>query len=81
MVKVILWGGLRDLADGNSEFEFAATTIHKVFLRLIAEYPGLESELEDNVSVAVDGQIYRDSLFVSLPENAEVFILPKLQGG
>ena len=38
-------------------------------------------ELEHNVSVSVDGQVYRDSLFVPIDENAEVFILPKLQGG
>jgi molybdopterin synthase sulfur carrier subunit len=81
MVKVTLWGGLREFADGNSEFEFSAPTIHKVFLQLIEQYPGLEPELENNVSVAVNGQIYRDSLFVSLDEEAELFILPKLQGG
>jgi molybdopterin synthase sulfur carrier subunit len=81
MVKVTLWGGLREFADGHSEFEFSAPTIHKVFLHLIEQYPGLEPELESNVSVAVNGQIYRDSLFVSLDEEAELFILPKLQGG
>jgi molybdopterin synthase sulfur carrier subunit len=81
MVKVILWGGLRDRAEGNSEFDFAASTIRDVFLRLTQDYPRLATELETNVSVAVDGQIYRDSLFVPLHEDAEVFILPKLQGG
>jgi molybdopterin converting factor small subunit len=81
MVKVVLWGGLRNLADGESEFEFPAPTIQHVFRHLIEQYPGLEPELEHNVSVAVDGQVFRDSLFVPIDENAEVFILPKLQGG
>jgi len=81
MVKVTLWGGLREFADGNAELEISAPSIHKLFLQLVELYPGLESELESNVSVAVNGQIYRDSLFVSLDEGAEVFILPKLQGG
>jgi len=81
MVKVTLWGGLRDLAGGNSEFEIPAATIRDVFRRLIKDYPGLDWELENNVSVAVDGQVYRDSWFVDLHDGAEVFILPKLQGG
>ena len=80
MVKVVLWGGLRALADGQSEFEFSAPTIQDVFRRLIEHYPGLEPELKHNVSVSVDGQIFRDALFVPIDENAEVFILPKLQG-
>jgi molybdopterin synthase sulfur carrier subunit len=81
MVKVVLWGGLRNFAGGESEFEFPAPTIQDVFRRLIERYPGLEPELENNVSVSVDGQIYRDARFVPIDENAEVFILPKLQGG
>lgn len=81
MVKVILWGALRDRADGVSEFEFDAPTIRAVFDRLIKDHPGLESDLENMVSVAVNGQVYRDAWFVELPQDAEVFILPKLQGG
>ena len=81
MVKVVLWGGLRNFADGQSEFEISAPTIQNVFRQLIERYPGLEPELEHNVSVSVDGQVYRDSLFVPIDEDAEVFILPKLQGG
>ena len=81
MVKVILWGGLREFADGESEFEITAPTIKHVFRWLIARYPRLEPQLEHNVSVSVNGQVYRDSLFVAIDEDAEVFILPKLQGG
>jgi molybdopterin converting factor small subunit len=81
MVKVVLWGGLRDLADGASEFELEAETIHEVVSKLGADFPGLRTQLDENVSIAVDGQIYRDSLFVPLNSDAEVFLLPKLSGG
>lgn len=81
MVKVILWGGLRAYAEGKSEFEFDAATIHDVIARLGEDYPALQSQLDNNASVAVDGQIYRDSWFVPLEPDAEVFILPKLSGG
>jgi molybdopterin converting factor small subunit len=81
MVKVVLWGGLRDLADGASELQMEAATIHDVVSRLAADYPGLRPQLEQNVSIAVDGEIYRDSLFVPLKPDAEVFLLPRLAGG
>ena len=81
MVKVILWGGIRDLAGGATELELEAASIHQLVKHLAREYPGLEAALEDRVSIAVDGQIYRDSWFVPLDQNAEVVLLPKLVGG
>jgi molybdopterin converting factor small subunit len=81
MVKVVLWGGLRSKAGGQSEFQIAASTIREIFLRLSKDFPDLEAELEHSVSVAVDGKVYRDSLFVTIDDASEVVILPKLQGG
>jgi len=81
MVKVVLWGGLRDLADGIAELDMQAATIQDVVAKLGADYPGLQSALNDSVSIAVDGHIYRDSWFVPLKPDAEVFVLPKLAGG
>ena len=81
MVKVVLWGGLRSKAKGQSELQIAASTIREMFLRLSEDFPDLEAELEHNVSVAVDGKGYRDALFVTIDDASEVVILPKLQGG
>jgi molybdopterin converting factor small subunit len=81
MVKVVLWGGLRNKAGGKTEFEIAASTIREIFLQLSKDFPDLEAELEHNVSVAVDGTVYRDTLFVPVHQASEVVILPKLQGG
>ena len=81
MVKVVLWGGLRSMANGQSEIDIAASSIREIFLQLSKDYPDLEAELEHNVSVAVDGKVYRDALFVAVNQASEVVILPKLQGG
>ena len=81
MVKVVLWGGLRSKAEGQSEFQVAASTIRDIFVALSKDFPDLEGELEHNVSVAVDGKVYRDALFVTVDDASEVVILPKLQGG
>ena len=45
MVKVVLWGGLRSKAGGQSEFQIPASTIRDIFLRLSEDFPDLEAEL------------------------------------
>ena len=81
MVKVVLWGNLKDRVGAPAEIDMDQKTIRGVFDQLIADHPSLEPDLESAVSVAVDGQIFRDAWFVELAPDAEVFILPKLQGG
>jgi molybdopterin synthase sulfur carrier subunit len=81
MVKVVLWGGLRELAEGASEVELEASTLNEVVDQLGTDFPALRPQLGESVSIAVNGHIYRDSLFVPLPPDAEVFLLPKLSGG
>ena len=81
MVKVVLWGGIREHAGGVSELDIDAASIQDVIAKLSADYPGLREPLRDNVSVAVDGHIYRDSWFVPLDPDAEVFLLPRVAGG
>jgi molybdopterin synthase sulfur carrier subunit len=48
---------------------------------LVSDFPAMKPQLDENVSVAVDGEIFRDAWFVALKPDAEVFILPKLAGG
>ena len=33
------------------------------------------------IAVAIDGTVYRDNWDTELPEGAEVFLLPRIQGG
>jgi molybdopterin synthase sulfur carrier subunit len=33
------------------------------------------------VAVAINGEIYRDNWDTKIPEEAEVFLLPRIQGG
>ena len=80
-VKVVLWGGLRHLADGIGELEMEAVTIQEVVTKLGSDYPRLKPRLDDSVSIAVDGQIFRDSWFIPLEPGAEVFLMPRVAGG
>ncbi len=46
-----------------------------------ARYPGLKKKMEEGLAVAIDGQIYQDSLFEPIGPESEVFLLPQIGGG
>lgn len=81
MVKVVLWGGLTHATDGQAELDLPVRTIKDLLTHLEASYPALAPQLKKGVSVAVNGQIYRDAWFAPIPEDAEVFVLPRMVGG
>ena len=44
-------------------------------------YPGLGHHLEEETTVAIDGQIHETAYFQPLRPGSEVFFIPKLEGG
>ena len=81
MVQVVIWGTLKAATGGEAELEIEASNIRELLTRLGEAYPGLKPQLEGGVSVAVDGQIYRDTWFQPILPDSEVFILPRMAGG
>lgn len=81
MVRVLLSGNLRRFTGGASEFDIEAATIAALFRELGERHPALAPHLAEGVAVAIDGQIYQDTLFQALPGDAEVHILPQIAGG
>jgi molybdopterin converting factor small subunit len=81
MVQVTLSGSFRAAAGGRTQLEVAAENIQQLLARLGQEHPGLKPALDRGVAVSIDGQIYRDDWFRPIPPGAEVFILPRMQGG
>jgi molybdopterin converting factor small subunit len=61
--------------------EVNAGTIRELLTKLIERYPELNTHMETGIAVSIDGQIFRDNWSTEIPENAEVFLLPRLQGG
>jgi sulfur-carrier protein len=41
----------------------------------------MQMHLDDGIAVAVNGEIYRDRRDQPIPSNADVFLLPRIQGG
>ncbi|SPH24886.1 hypothetical protein DEA8626_03920 [Defluviimonas aquaemixtae] len=81
MVKVRLWGSLRQAADGKTEVEVDATTFKQLLDRLAEDYPGLTPQIKRGVSLSLDGVIYREAWFTEIKPDSEVVLMPYMTGG
>ena len=68
-------------ADGAASVSISAATIRELLRELIEQYPGMQNQLDDGIAVSVNGQIFRDSWSEEIPAGAEIFLLPRIQGG
>jgi len=80
-VTVGLFGALRQHADGASQVQVEARTIHQMLEVLAERYPGMAPQLARGVSVSIDGRIYTESLFERIGPDNEVVLLPRVAGG
>lgn len=81
MVKVKLWGTLRQMTDGHAEVEVEAASFKEMLDRLTETYPGLAPQIRRGVSMSLDGVIYRESWFQPIKPDSEVVLMPFMQGG
>ena len=81
MVKVALWGTLRQYAEGLAEVEVEAATFKQLLDGLSARYPGLKPQIARGVSVAIDGRVYRDAWFTPINPGSQVVLMPYMVGG
>ena len=81
MAEIHLWGALRPAAGGASSVNVEAETIRELFRKLEERYPGMAPFIARGIAVSIDGKIFRDSWNESIPAGAEVYLLPRIQGG
>ncbi len=81
MARVVLTANMKPFTGGVTELELEAKDVRQLFKSLEARYPGLKPYLEEGMAVAIDGQIYQDSLFEPIGPESEVFLLPQIGGG
>jgi len=81
MVRVCLGATLSNAAGGRREFEVEARNIMQLLKALSEQYPELAPTIDRGVAVAIDGQIYNNALLQTVPDNAEVYLMPKASGG
>lgn len=81
MAHVTLIGNLRQFTGGVTELEVEASSIRQLFERLGEQFPELAPHLEDGLAVAIDGQIYQETLIEPIAPDSSVQILPQIAGG
>ena len=74
-------GFSRRYTGGVREFEIAARNLRGVIKALDKLYPGLGEHLEEETTVAIDGEIHEVGYLQPLRQDSEVFFIPKLEGG
>ena len=80
--RVVLSGGLsRRYTGGVQEFAIEAKNLRGVIKAMDRLYPGLGEHLEEETTVAIDGEIHEVGYLQPLRPGSEVFFIPKLEGG
>ena len=80
--RVVLSGGFsRRYTGGVREFAIPARNLRGVIKALDKLYPGLGAHLEEETTVAIDGEIHEVGYLQPLRQDSEVFFIPKLEGG
>ena len=81
-VRVVLWNDMsREHTGGEKEFELEAKNLRAVIRAMDERFPGLGELLEEETTVAIDGEIHETAYFQPLREGAEIFFLPKIEAG
>jgi hypothetical protein len=81
MVDVQLWAGLKSLADGQRVVRVEASNIREMLDALVAQFPALKPIIDDGVSVAIDGDIYAESMVAPITPDSEVVLMQRIKGG
>ena len=81
-VRVVLSTGTSlEQTGGEKEFDVDARNLRGVIKAMDERFPGLGAYLEEETTVAIDGEIHETAYFQPLRENAEVYFLPKIEAG
>ena len=80
--RVVLSSGFsRRYTGGVGEFTVEARNLRGVIKALDKLYPGLGVHLEEETTVAIDGEIHEVGYLQPLRQDSEVFFIPKIEGG
>ncbi len=80
-MRVSLSSSLRVGNDTEGTLEVEAETIAQMMACLADMFPNLRDVLSSDVAISIDGQIYRDDWTQTIPSGAEVYLIPRIEGG
>ena len=81
MARVVIFGSLRAFTNGEGEMEIDARTTKELLSKLCTRYPALSETIDAGVSLAIDGEVYKDAWFTPIGAESEVVVMPLMVGG
>jgi len=81
MARISLASHLLRYTGGTRELELEVATVRQMFAALAERYPDLREHLENEVAVAIDGEIYQDALLQPIARDSEVVLIARIAGG
>ena len=61
--------------------ELDVATIGQLIKALDERFPGLGKQIDESMALAIDGEIFQDSLIDPIKPDSEVHLIPKIAGG
>jgi molybdopterin converting factor small subunit len=81
MLDVQVSSSLREFTGGAASIAVDATTVRELLRKLVERHPRMQRRVNEGVAISINGEIFRDDRDEKIPEGAEVFLLPRIQGG
>lgn len=69
------------VGNGPEPIHIQAACIDELMHALLLRYPDLQTYIDQGVAVSINGQIFRDDWTVAIPDDAEVYLIPRIEGG
>jgi molybdopterin converting factor small subunit len=74
-------GRVGDFTGGVLSFEVQARNVRALILELEERFSGLGEFVEEEMAIAIDGEIFQDALGLEIGETSEVVLIPRIAGG
>ena len=81
MASVTLVGNLKLYTGGVTDLEVEAENVRQLFAKLGEQFPELKPHLNDTCAVAIDGEIFQETLIAKIKPDSSVQLLPAIPGG
>ena len=69
------------VGNGPEPIHIQAASIDELMHALLLRYPDLQTYIDQGIAVSINGQIFRDDWTVAIPDDAEVYLIPRIEGG
>lgn len=80
--RVVLTSGFSQRYTGGvKEFAIEASNLRGILKAMEARFPGLAEILEEETSIAIDGEIHELLYSQPIRPGCEVFFIPRIEGG